>query len=322
MSLIREIKTMWKPEVYHGAGKDRYFEGWYFKVIDRDEKNRIAVIPGISQGEDGHSFIQVLDEGTPHYYRFDTSEFSCRAGAFDVTIAENSFTLNRIALNIGDHVRGELRFHGMVPWPVTPLSPGAMGPYAFAPFMECYHGVLSMNHTVSGSLVLNGRPVDFTGGKGYVEKDWGSSFPSAWIWMQTNHFDEEASLSASIAKIPWRGSFFTGFIIGLWHGRRLHRFATYTGARITELSTRGERVSVSLEKGKHRLELSAEKAGGGELRSPVMGEMKGKLSESLSSRVAVSFFERRELLFRGEGRNAGLEVAGDTMELLEGLGFK
>ena len=32
-------------------------------------------------------------------------------------------------------------------WPVKVTSPGAMGPYAFVPFMECYHGVVSMDHT-------------------------------------------------------------------------------------------------------------------------------------------------------------------------------
>ncbi|MEZ4893124.1 MAG: tocopherol cyclase family protein [Saprospiraceae bacterium] len=37
-------------------------------------------------------------------------------------------------------------------------------------------------------LTINGEELDFTGGKGYMEKDWGRSFPSAYFWMQTNHF--------------------------------------------------------------------------------------------------------------------------------------
>ncbi|WP_243392439.1 MULTISPECIES: tocopherol cyclase family protein [unclassified Mesotoga] len=31
--------------------------------------------------------------------------------------------------------------------------------------------------------------IDLTGGKGYIEKDWGRSLPDAWIWMQSNNFD-------------------------------------------------------------------------------------------------------------------------------------
>ncbi len=52
------------------------------------------------------------------------------------------------------------------------------------PAMECYHGVVSMYHLLSGHLEINGDKVDFSGGKGYIEKDWGRSMPSDWIWIQ------------------------------------------------------------------------------------------------------------------------------------------
>ena len=67
-----------------------------------------------------------------------------------------------------------------------------MGPYTFAPFMECYHGVLSFDHTIAGSLAVDGQELDFTGGHGYIEKDWGQAFPKAWIWTQSNHFGADA----------------------------------------------------------------------------------------------------------------------------------
>jgi hypothetical protein len=51
-----------------------------------------------------------------------------------------------------------------------------MGPYAFVPFMECYHGILSMDHKINGQLIIHDEIIDFTGGKGYMEKDWGQSF--------------------------------------------------------------------------------------------------------------------------------------------------
>lgn len=36
-------------------------------------------------------------------------------------------------------------WHG---WPVTLANPGVMGPYSFVPFMECNHGILSMDHAL------------------------------------------------------------------------------------------------------------------------------------------------------------------------------
>jgi len=100
-----------------------------------------------------------------------------------------------------------------------------MGPYTFAPFMECNHGIVSMDHGISGSLVINGEEIDFTGGRGYIEKDWGHSFPSAYIWMQSNHFAANGiSFKASVARIPWLTGNFTGFISGLMIDGRLYPF--------------------------------------------------------------------------------------------------
>jgi hypothetical protein len=65
-----------------------------------------------------------------------------------------------------------------------------MGWYSYVPFMECYHGLISIDHKLQGSLQINGQEIDFTEGKGYAEKDWGTSFPEGYVWMQSNHFAE------------------------------------------------------------------------------------------------------------------------------------
>lgn len=46
-----------------------------------------------------------------------------------------------------------------------------MGPFSFVPFMEYYHGILSMDHNIEGSLEHNGKIISFDQGKGYMEKD-------------------------------------------------------------------------------------------------------------------------------------------------------
>ena len=43
--------------------------------------------------------------------------------------------------------------------------------------MECYHGIVSMDHTVNGLIEINNEKIDFSEGRGYIEKDWGRSFP-------------------------------------------------------------------------------------------------------------------------------------------------
>jgi hypothetical protein len=36
-----------------------------------------------------------------------------------------------------------------------------MGWDAWLPGMECYHGVMSLDHAITGNLVINGRKTDF-----------------------------------------------------------------------------------------------------------------------------------------------------------------
>ena len=64
MILAKQIRSLFNPEQYQGWGMTRkYFEGWYFKVVNATETKAFAFIPGIGMDEAGnsHSFIQVLD---------------------------------------------------------------------------------------------------------------------------------------------------------------------------------------------------------------------------------------------------------------------
>ena len=182
--------------------------------------------------------------------------------------------------------------------------------------MECYHGVLSFDHLIEGSLELNGKYIDYTGGRGYIEKDWGRSFPKYHIWIQTNHFEQPgSSLMVSIANVPWMGNSFDGFIIGFWHNNRLYRFTTYTGARITSIQYDKENLVLHVQSKKYRLEIEVSYIKGAELLTPVLGDMRGRLSESLSASTHLKLFhldkESDTLVFEGTGRHTGLEIEGE-----------
>ncbi len=70
------LRHLQHPERYHGRGRrPPFFEGWYYKLVDAGEQERLAVIPGIFLSSDPgehHAFIQVLDgtRGTATYHRF------------------------------------------------------------------------------------------------------------------------------------------------------------------------------------------------------------------------------------------------------------
>jgi len=325
------MRNILHPERYHGFGRSsRYFEGWYYKVVDSSERHILAVIPGISLGDGaadpGGAFVQILDgiSGRTCWFGFPREVFHAARRSFDVAIGSNTFSARHLCLDLADsghRIHGELTFLNQVPWPRSLLSPGAMGPFSFVPFMECYHGVLSMDYDITGWLEVDGVRVDFTGGRGYLEKDWGTSFPQAWIWAQTNHFAApRTSLMVSVARVPWLGGSFTGFIAGFLHDGKVHIFASYNGSRLEHLSVHSDRVDLRFVRGRLRLEVMLFRPGATAenqpLRSPVAGAMQGRVGESIRARASVGLWERRgsgwERVFAGDARHVGLEVMGDT----------
>lgn len=320
--MIKRLQALFHPEQFQGLGKSRrYFEGWYYKVINASEDKAFAFIPGIAMDKNGnqHSFIQVLNgkKLTSEYFKFDFDEFQSETGNFKIKIADNSFSSNHFQLNL-PNIKGQLNFSQQVQWPNKWYSPGIMGPYSFVPFMECYHGILSMDHRITGKLTILDELIDFKGGRGYIEKDWGHSFPSGYIWMQTNHFSKQGiSLKASVAKIPWLGSSFVGFIAGVRLYDRLFKFTTYNSTRLVKCFADLDKVELVLENKNYRLELLAHREAATMLASPISGFMHGRIEESMTAKVEVvlSDLKNNKILLHDTGRNAGLEVAGNVNEV-------
>ena len=195
-----------------------------------------------------------------------------------------------------------------------------MGWYRFVPFMETYHGVLSLDHEISGVLELDGASLDFADGRGYVEKDWGRSFPSAWVWAQSNHFGHAGtSVTVSVARIPWLSGSFVGYIVGLFHDGTLYEFTTHNGARVEAFSLADGTAEMTLARRGLVLDISVEGTRPGKLRSPVLGEMDGVTWESLDATIAVTLRSDGRTLFEGVGHHGGAEFMDTESVLAAGL---
>jgi tocopherol cyclase len=323
MNTIKKIKAFFNPEQFQGWGKTRnYFEGWYYKIVNPDGSGIFAIIPGIAMDGNGnrHAFVQVLD-GSNHtsgYHRFEPEAFIATPGKLEIMIGENYFSDSMFKINL-PQIRGEVVFSNTVKWPKSWYSPGIMGPFSFVPFMECYHGIVSMDHTLNGSIETAQGRIDFSGGRGYIEKDWGRSFPNAYVWMQSNHFSIPGiSFKASVARIPWIGSSFTGFIAGLWLNNQLIRFTTYNRSKLNRLSINFNQVIIVLENRQFLLEITAQRNKVAALASPIKGFMDGRIEESMSSVINIRLTDKKNsgIIFEDNGYYSCLEVAGDIEQII------
>jgi len=328
--MLKTIKNIYKPEKFHSENmkKENYFEGWYFKIVDQSQNNIYAIIPGIfinKKGLNSHSFIQILDskKGKAHYLKYKLEKFSFSDNDFYIEIKDNTFSKDKIKLDIENkniEIKGQLKFKNIFSWPVKIFSPGAMGWYGFLPFMECNHGVLSFNHKIDGILKINNKRIDFNDGKGYIEKDWGTNFPSAWLWLQTNHFkDHSSSLMVSIATIPWLKSEFRGFIIGFYHQGELYKFTTYNNSKIVKFQKEDQSTKIEVNNKLYKLKIKADYSKGELLKGPFRNEMIKNVEESLDTTVEISLINRnnKKVITKDIGTHAGFELNGNISDIID-----
>ncbi len=327
------LPRLFRPHIFQGSlRRRRYFEGWYLKHVSEDPRNVVSLIPGIALSPgDRHAFVQYIElaDGTDvksGYVRYPLDQFHWDRYDFDITIGPNRFSRKGIRLDLRDGTRtfsGAVDYTDMTGFPSRPTAPGIMGWYTFVPFMECNHGVVSINHRVTGTLKVDGNEHIFSRGSGYIEKDWGGSFPESWLWLQCNSFPEDdVSVMVSVAKIPWLGRHFLGFLGFIYVNKRLYLFATYNKSTISRFSVSDNEASLTMTGRAGVMRIHVARTGVAALEAPTAGEMARSIRESIDGTAEVVLEDPGgTVIYQGTGNSAGLEVEGDIAGEARNAGF-
>lgn len=267
---------------------DNYFEGYYFK--HQKGNKTVAIIPARA---DNRGSIQIITNEKSYNYIFP--EISLGKV---IEIGNCRFSKSGIIMDTKS-VSGRLAYSG-----ITPISYDIMGPFKYFP-MECRHGVISMGHSIMGGLTIEGEYYDFNGGTGYIEKDSGCSFPEEYMWLHSNSFEQECSIMASVATIPFAGIEFLGCICVIFYMGKEYRLATYTGVKIISYS---ERELVLLQ-GKFRLVVEVNSNASSPLYAPKNGKMANIVHESNSASARFRFYENNEIVFDMQSSNVSFEYS-------------
>ena len=190
----------------------------------------------------------------------------------------------------------------------APLKYNAMGPFKYFPLMECKHRVVSMRHGVSGKILINENEFNFENASGYIEGDYGRSFPKKYFWTQCDFSNPDLSVMASCARIPYLGLRFTGTICIIRLCGKEFRLATYLGAR-AEVFGKDRLV---IKQGKKLLDIRVLDTGKNarKLRAPVKGRMDRTIKESIKSSVSYKFSVKGKTIFDITSDCAAVEAEG------------
>ncbi|GAA0176723.1 hypothetical protein SH2C18_00950 [Clostridium sediminicola] len=312
------------PDVFHSSFKgNEFFEGWYFKIVSKDRKIVLAIIPGISRAEkeeDSHSFIQLLSgvKTEYSYIKYDLKEFTYTKNKFDICVDKNLFSLKGINININNRnkiIKGKLTFNEIKKWPDSVLNPGSMGFYNHLNFMECYSQVCALDGKIEGNLAVDGEEYNFNGGNVYIEKNWGRAFPESWIWIQTNSFKQRnAAFTCSTGKVPFFAGSFKGFLVALLIDNKFYKFTTINRSKM-KIELLGNDMKLSFKRKNLLLTVitKTEKEKFMLCYGPKDGKMIPLVKESLCGEVKIELIneKKQELIFRDTGYCSGIEYGGE-----------
>lgn len=305
------------PELFQGqkylTSNKNYFEGWYFKTTN--SKFGIAFIPGISiNQEEKKAFIQVITNTASYNINYNLNDFSYSNNPFFIKLGNNCFSKEGIHIDITDNkqnliIQGDIKYSNHININSSVLNPNIMGPFSYLPFMECSHGILSMKCKAKGAISINDEKIKFSNGVGYIEKDWGCSFPKSYIWQQANTFSKSnASFMLSIADVPLKKLRIQGLICSLIVGHKEYRFATYNHTKIIKCEIENNTLNIILKKGKYLLQSETKIGDGLKLIAPVDGKMQKDIIESISATIHITLKHNNKIIFSDTSKNCGLEI--------------
>lgn len=286
---------------------------WYYKNIYHQKG--ISFIPGINISDsEPKAFIQIITTNMSYFVNYNIKDFKFNYNPFSIKIGNNSFTNEDININIEDKsqklkIYGNIKYSNSKNINTNIFAPNIMGPFSYIPFMECNHAIISMQNTINGFITINDEIISFKDNKGYIEKDWGCSFPKSYIWCQGNNFKKvNASFMFSVADIPLKLFTFKGFICVLLIDNEEFKFTTYNNAKLVECDIKEESFNITLKRDIFFLNIKSKYNNGLKLSAPVKGKMSKDIFESISTSITVTLKKEKEIIFSDTSNMCGLEI--------------
>lgn len=199
----------YKPSSLRGNfERSKFFEGWFQKVFSTQHNASFLFIYGYAtrNSNDKFGFLQVLiPNQTPEIVYFPKDEVSCDVDHHIFRMGNNMFTTESIRVSTSD-LGIDLKL--LNTHPVRSFK-NSMGYTYYIPNLPCYHSVLNISQTVSGEIQHKGQCYVLDNEMGYLEKNWGASFPERYFWVHAvDPNDPGVSLLFSRAEIMWLGKTF------------------------------------------------------------------------------------------------------------------
>jgi tocopherol cyclase len=249
---------------YHWDGiTENYFEGWYLRLTLPQIQQTFAFMYSIQDPIGGRAnsggAVQILGIDETYLCRTfpDTRKFFASRDSFSfghwhqtdlptpqllptakfATHVREGYQVNS-NLNQGSiydpvsnsYCRWEYQIEPQYGWGDTEsIQQSSAGLLSYLPVFEPGWQITMAHGMAAGWIEWQGKTYEFTNAPAYSEKNWGSSFPRKWFWLNCNSFNNCCDLALTagggIRKVLWWSEEVA--LIGLHHQGKFYEFAPW-----------------------------------------------------------------------------------------------
>jgi tocopherol cyclase len=279
-----------------------YFEGWFQKVYSAEYQASFIIIYGYATQNslESFGFIQLLlPDGEPRFLYFHKNEISCDPTRHVFKMGSHILSTEVIRIQCHDI---NIQLSLLKNTPIRTLK-NSMGYTYYVPGLPCYHAVLNPSHQVSGIIQAGQQHYHLDNATGYLEKNWGKSFPERYFWMHAvDPKNPEISILFSRAEIKWMGLNFIrhvghfkndGAALDLRHFKNFQLLTSPAeqNQRLLRIGSKETQMEICIRQGKKVL-----------FKGPTNGKLSRSIPHHADAQVDVSLSQnQKRYTFRLQG---------------------
>lgn len=293
--ILQILMQKLKPTQLKGNFEKRnFFEGWFHKIYSAEHQTSFVIIYGYSTGhsDDKFGFIQLL---IPHksieIFYFPKNEISFNAKLHIMQMGSNILSTKYLKINLKNIC---INLNLSDNQPISTYK-NSMGYSYFIPTLPCYHSVLNKSHLVSGKINFFDNNYLVKNALGYMEKNWGTSFPENYFWLHAiDSNNPSISLLFSQAEIKWLGK---SFIKHLGHlrlnGEELD-LKTLSHFEVTYDLWKEDNPKIILKSKQIKLEIGFDASKKYMFKGPINGKLSRDILHHSDTQIELKIYQNSE----------------------------
>jgi len=240
---------------------------------------------------------------------FDKHEIFCDSNQHIIRMGAHVLTTHKIDINTNEiGIQLDLTNNQ----PIRTFK-NSMGYNYVIPNLPCYHAILNKSHTISGEIRVGDANFVMDKDMGYLEKNWGTSFPDNYIWLHAvDPTNTEVNLLFSQAEIKWMGSTFLRHLGYLNFENECIDFRQFKNSEVSSSLVSPEKQLIRFSSKLIELEISIVLGGQVLFKGPEDGALRRDIVHYTDAFIEVKLKRNAETtVFRLVGNYENVQITND-----------